>query len=261
MHLTPPLSLPRRLSALPVRTLLTIAIAVGATLTTGASDAHALDFGSSSSGRCTQTAAATLGWGTAARSDDFTSLNNWSVYEGTGHDGNGRRTAASVAISDGALTITSSANGDSGGVSANWGGRKYGRWEVCARTTVSSPNWHAVALLWPDAEDWPVGGEVDFMEISDAISTVVQYNLHYGAANNVESHSTITDAYTWHSWAVEWTPNHIAVFRDGTEWARTTDTSRLPPRSMHLALQLDNFGGLLIPTGQLLVDRVAEYGL
>jgi hypothetical protein len=30
---------------------------------------------------------------------------------------------------------------------------------------------------------------------------------------------------------------------------------------MHLALQLDNYGGVTFPTGSLYVDRVAEYPL
>lgn len=137
----------------------------------------------------------------------------------------------------------------------------YGRWEVCARSTIAAPTWHSVALLWPDAEDWPVGGEVDFMEISDPFRVSVEYNLHYGAENNVENHRTLTNATAWHNWAVEWTPQHIAVFLDGRQWAISTDVSRLPPRPMHLALQLDNFGGMTVPTGQLLVDRVAEYSL
>lgn len=56
-------------------------------------------------------------------------------------------------------------------------------------------------------------------------------------------------------------PQYIAVYRDGVQWARSTDVNRLPPRSMHLALQLDNFGGLTFPTGQMFVDWVAEYGI
>ncbi|NDK90066.1 glycoside hydrolase family 16 protein [Gordonia desulfuricans] len=245
-----------------LRPLLAAGIAAAALTYVNTPDAEALDLGSSSStAGCTTTAASTHGWGTAEHYDGFSSLSNWSAYDGAGHDGNGRRSPSAVSISDGALTITSTIDGTSGGVTPKWGGRKYGRWEICSRATVASPTWHAVALLWPDAEDWPVGGEVDFMEIADATRSTVQYNLHYGAANNVESHTTWGDATNWHAWAVEWTPQYIAVYRDGVQWARSTDVNRLPPRSMHLALQLDNFGGLTFPTGQMFVDWVAEYGI
>ncbi|ASR02830.1 Glycosyl hydrolases family 16 [Gordonia rubripertincta] len=67
------------------------------------------------------------------------------------------------------------------------------------------------------------------------------------------------DATMWHSWAVEWTPDRIAVYLDGVRWAVTTDTSRFPPRPMHLCLQLDNFGGETAPGGKMFVDWVAEY--
>jgi licheninase len=256
----------RQLSSTFLRPILTLGVVAAAVVTSAVvaadpGDAHALDLGSSSSARCTATAAAQHGWGTPDHADDFNSLSNWHVYEGAGHAGNGSRTRDAVSISDGALAITSSINGDSGGVTPTWAGRKYGRWEICARTTIASPNWHAVALLWPDAEDWPVGGEVDFMEIVDATRQAVQYNLHYGAQDTVETHTTFVDATAWHSWAVEWTPTHIAVFRDGVQWAISTDPARFPPRAMHLALQLDNFGGIIVPTGQMFVDRVAEYGI
>jgi licheninase len=60
---------------------------------------------------------------------------------------------------------------------------------------------------------------------------------------------------------VEWTPERIAVFVDGQQWAESTDTSRFPPRPMHLCLQLDNFGGDTSAGGQLDVDWARQYSL
>ncbi|NED69711.1 glycoside hydrolase, partial [Streptomyces sp. SID10244] len=65
----------------------------------------------------------------------------------------------------------------------------YGRWEICARSTIGSAAWTPMALLWPDAEDWPDGGEVDFMEISYPLRDRVDYNLHWGNATNLERHT------------------------------------------------------------------------
>ncbi|MFC8315038.1 glycoside hydrolase family 16 protein [Gordonia sp. NPDC057258] len=225
---------------------------------------HQLGVGSSSadSERCTATAAQRGGWGSPSRLDHFdtaASLDNWWIYDGPGHDGNGRRTPEAVSVSDGNLIITARADGSSGGMAVKGGGSKYGRWEICARATVAAPTWHAVALLWPDANDWPVGGEIDFMEIIDPLRRTVEYNLHYGAQDDIEHHRVDVDATKWHSWAVEWTPRRIAVFLDGVLWAQSTDVSRFPPRSMHLCLQVDNFGGVTVPGGQMFVDRVAEY--
>ncbi|HMA47505.1 MAG TPA: penicillin-binding transpeptidase domain-containing protein, partial [Frankiaceae bacterium] len=80
----------------------------------------------------TGTAAGTLGWGNAAGVEDFDdgSLSNWSVYDGPGHAGNGRRSPAAMSVSGGILTITGDANGITGGMAWRLGCAKYGRWEA-----------------------------------------------------------------------------------------------------------------------------------
>ncbi len=90
----------------------------------------------------------------------------------------------------------------SGGLAWNHG-QLYGRWEVRARTQQAT-GYGDVLILWPDAEDFPVGGEIDFMEIPKAARNDYNFNLHYGQQ----------------------------VFR-------TDDRSQIPPRSMHLAMQQD----------------------
>ena len=48
----------------------------------------------------------------------------------------------------------------------SWGhGQKYGRWEARVRAPAADPSYHALLLLWPDAENLPGGGEIDFMEM------------------------------------------------------------------------------------------------
>lgn len=227
---------------------------------------HQLGVGSSSADpeRCTATAAQRGGWGSPSKLDSFdteASLDNWWIYDGPGHADNGRRTPDAVAVSDGNLVITARPDGSSGGMAVRGGGSKFGRWEICSRSSVAAPTWHAVALLWPDTNDWPVGGEIDFMEIIDPLRRSVEYNLHYGAQDDIEHHRVEVDATRWHAWAVEWTPRRIAVYLDGELWAQSTDVSRFPPRSMHLCLQLDNFGGPTVPGGEMLVDWVTEYSV
>lgn len=128
-------------------------------------------------------------------------------------------------------------------------------------TPPSAPTYHAVLLLWPDDGDWPAGGEIDFMEISDPRRQNVDAFLHYGANNSQESGSLNIDATQWHSWAVEWTPEYVATYVDGHEWWRTTNREHLPPRSMHLCIQLDNFGGNTSAGGRLMVDWARQYPL
>ncbi|MCW2722695.1 MAG: hypothetical protein JWR81_6517, partial [Pseudonocardia sp.] len=112
------------------------------------------------------TAAATLGWGTPNREDDFSSgTDQWGVYDGAGHGGQGRRSPSAVSLTDGIMTVTGDASGTTAGMAWN-PGQRYGRWEGRVRAPVGDPSYNALLLLWPDAEDWPSGGEVDFMEIS-----------------------------------------------------------------------------------------------
>jgi hypothetical protein len=208
------------------------------------------------------TAAAKFGWGTPSRSDEFTGdLGQWGLYDGPGHAGNGTRSPDAASIKDGVLTISGDSAGTTGGMA--WGkGAQYGRWEGRVMAPASDPSYNALLLLWPDAENWPEGGEVDFMEMSDPARRKTDMFLHYGADNSQLHGQVNIDATQWHNWAVEWTPDHIAAFVDGQEWFRTTDTSTLPPGPMHLTIQLDWFpkGGSATPSA-MHVDWVRYYPL
>lgn len=216
----------------------------------------------SNSGPCPNTAAAQHDWGTPNRQDDFDdpSLAGWHVYDGPGHAGNGRRTPHAISVADGVLTITGDGGGRSGGM--GWdSGQKFGRWEVCVKSPPSAPGYHSVALLWPDAEDWPVGGEIDFMEAIDPSRQVVEGWLHYGPDDRRDGSSVAIDASQWHAWAVEWTPRDVTMYLDGVRWWTTANTATFPPRSLHLCLQVDDFGGDIAAGGRQLVDWVRQYPL
>ncbi len=208
-------------------------------------------------------AAATLGWGQPNRSEDFDgNLTSWGLYDGVGHEGKGKRTPSAATLKDGVLTITGDSQGSTEGMAWN-PGQKYGRWEARVKAPVSDPTYHAVMLLWPDAENWPVGGEVDFMEMSDHTRQSTEMFLHYGASNSQLQGNVKVDATQWHNWAVEWTSTHITAYLDGKQWWSTDKTNALPPGPMHLTLQLDWFprGGASVQTSQMQVDWVRQYSL
>lgn len=187
------------------------------------------------------TAAGRYGWGTPreTRFSGPSALNGWVVYDSVGHNGWGRRTPRAISFVDGVMVITGDAAGNTGGLT--WGGgQKYGAWEVRMRVPEGAVDYHAVALLWPDAENWPVGGEVDFVEVvADATRQTVSHHLHYSALDLTEAGVTKVDATEWHNYAVSWTPSAITIYVDGVPVWKTTDTSHFPPGPMHLALQLD----------------------
>jgi beta-glucanase (GH16 family) len=189
------------------------------------------------------TAAETFKWGKPNRADEFDGGKpgaGWYIYDGAGHNGQGRRSPSAVSVGAGILTITGDSSGTTAGMAWN-PGQKYGRWEARVKSPASDPSYNSLLLLWPDAENWPAGGEIDFMEISDHTRQQVDMFVHYGA-QNAQTHARVTvDATQWHNWAVEWTPDHIAAFVDGKQWYRTTDPAVQPPGPMHLCIQLDWF--------------------
>jgi hypothetical protein len=207
------------------------------------------------------TAAATQGWGTPTRVEDFDAgTHQWQLYDGPGNDHKGRRSPSAVVIQDGVATLNGDATGTTGGMC--WGtGRRYGRWEGRVRAPAADPSYHATLLLWPTADPWPAGGEIDFMELVEPDRRLAEGFVHHGADNRTERGTVEADATQWHNWAVEWTPSSITMYLDGRPWYRTTDSAVQPPGPMHLCLQLDWFPtGATVAASTMQVDWVREYG-
>lgn len=210
------------------------------------------------------TAAAKFGWDNLVQEDDFngTAVSDlWDLYDGPGHDGKGIRSPDAVSVADGILTIDGTPDGTTGGMT--WGnGQLYGRWEARARYTAGTPAYHQVLLLWPDKEDWPVGGEVDYSEVTDGPRKKLNFFLHYGEDNSQEDDATEIDMTQWRSYAVEWTAEHVLGFVDGEEFFRSETPEANPPRPMHATIQLDWF-----PedgeegTGKMEVDWIRQYAI
>ena len=195
-------------------------------------------------------AAARYRWGNPVGGDEFNGNavdeTKWARYFSPGHAGNGLRRPEQITVNNGILTIAGTPDGTTGGMSM-YEGRKYGRWEVRMQVPRGDYRYHPVALLWPDAEDWPVGGEVDYAETT-AAATDVDFFLHYGEQNRTTHAAKAVDLTQWHNYAVEWTPNWIKGYVDGVQFFSDTNRTHLPPRSMHQTLQLDWFPNGPTPT-------------
>jgi beta-glucanase (GH16 family) len=210
-------------------------------------------------------------WPLAAHDEfDGTSLDEslWETYTGETTGGVGRHDPKNISVADGVMTITSHGRSSAGMAWSD--GQEYGRWEVRARVDQGT-GYGAVILLWPDAEDFPKGGEIDFAEIPNGQRDEAHFVLHYGKDNSQVGTTTPGDFTQWHDYAVEWTPDHVAGFIDGQEIFRSTERATIPPRSMHLAIQQDigPYGKNWIPPRdattpdqvRLQVDWVRIYGL
>lgn len=217
------------------------------------------------------TAAARYGWGQPSHAEEFNgpglAARGWSVYNGPGHHGQGRRSPAAFSTSGGILRVHGDANGTTGGMSANWPGsdQRYGRWEVRMKTSTRDPRYHAVLILWPQ-DGYARGkcdGEVDFSENTHDL-TKTHFFLHHGCANNQTTVAIPNDTTTWHTYGVQWTATSMTGYIDGRVWFKDTNVADLPPRPMHATIQLDYFphdgSGPLKPT-DMYVDWLRQYPL
>lgn len=211
-------------------------------------------------------AATERGWGPVVAGDEFNytgapDRRKWSVYHSAGHAGRGVRSRAAWNVDGTMATVTGDTRGRTGGMSAKFDHRKYGRWETRMRVPFRDSKYHPVLILWPDKAKWPCGGEIDYSEATHDLELVKVF-LHYSCRNRQTRTVRAVDSSQWHNYAVEWTRSGIVGYLDGAEWFRDDNTSHLPPGSMHQTMQLDWFpNGKATRESSLQVDWVRVYDL
>lgn len=206
------------------------------------------------------TAAAAHNWGPVVTGDEFNytgapDANKWNVYDSAGHAGNGVRSPAQASVDGNKLVINGTANGTTAGLSAKFANQKYGRWE--ARIAASGDNeYHMVSILWPDSQNWPCDGEVDYAETTGDWN-VINFFQHYSCDNQQTMATKAIDVTQFHNYAVDWSPSGMVGYIDGVEWFRDEVPAHQPPGSMHQTLQLDWFPDSTPDgTGEMRVDWV-----
>ena len=209
-------------------------------------------------------AAAVHQWGRVVTGDEFNYTGapdslKWRVYDSQGHAGNGVRSPAAWTVNGSVVRVTGDSSGTTGGMSAKFDRRKYGRWEARMRTSARDSEYHPVLLLWPDSGDWPCDGEIDYAEGTGDTSRI-NFFLHHGCDNRQISARQAIDTTQWHNYAVDWQPDGITGYIDGVQWFRTTTVGYLPPGPMHQAVQLDWFpDGTTLKPSWMEVDWVRVY--
>ncbi len=225
------------------------------------------------------TAAAVHGWGDPLPewSDEFDygseespavpDVAKWSLAGGgvgqcwPGHAGNGRRCDENTRVVGGVLRQVGEANGDSGWLASKFG-QQYGRWEARVRSRATGPDspdtagrtYHPLLILWPDSNRWPEDGEYDYLENGAPGEDCAEAFIHYPHDADADVQQEFAqrcgvDLTQWHNVAIEWTPDHVKGFIDGTEWFSFSGGAndirqciQCAP-SMHQTIQLDNFHG------------------
>ncbi|MBO6575939.1 MAG: glycoside hydrolase family 16 protein [Rhodothermales bacterium] len=101
----------------------------------------------------------------------------------------------------------------------------YGRVEARARIPAGVGTWPAIWMLPEDWEygGWPDSGEIDIMEHVGKDEGRVHASLHMGELNHLRGNPvsgsiSVPDATTaFHVYAVEWEPDEIRFYIDGTQ--------------------------------------------
>lgn len=200
----------------------------------------------------TQTATARA-WGAVIDGDEFNYTgrpnSKWGLYDGVGHDGNGRRTPSAFSVHDGMMTCHGDSNGNTGGTAFQRGSMGY-RIEVRMRVYFTANDggdrYHPVLILWPDSDQWPQGAEYDFVEFDEGDSNAEGFmHLPNHQPYRQDQFSIPGDPTQWHNYACEWDPGRqtLTQWTDGTQRYRGTGRVAQAPGPMHPTIQLDNFGG------------------
>ncbi|MBY4127648.1 ricin-type beta-trefoil lectin domain protein [Rhodococcus fascians] len=137
----------------------------------------------------------------------------------------------------------------------------YGRYT--ARFKVDSPDlseYYAAWLLWPQSENWPYDGELDFPEgaLSGNVGGFHHYSGEGSCADGCKEPATDIGALftDWHTYTMEWSPGRVRYILDDTVVLDSTDF--VPSTPMRWELQTETKGDGA-NEGNLVLDWVSVY--
>jgi beta-glucanase (GH16 family) len=172
--------------------------------------------------------------------------------------------------------IPNRANDSVGGPTGSEDGQTYGMYSVRMKTD-PVPGYLTAFLLWPDSENQPQNGEIDFPNTGLDSNDIYAF-LHYeGDTNGSQAgfSSPNTPETSWHTYTIEWTPTYVNFLIDGKsigEYDSQTpgfSQAKIPDTPMHWVLQTESTLGAgtatdLVPpspstSGNLQVDWVSVW--
>lgn len=102
------------------------------------------------------------------------------------------------------------------------------------------PGFKAAWLLWPDSQNWPIDGEIDFPEadFDKPIQAFVHHQGGTSASDQADYSTTVPLGGAWHNAEVIWSPGGVECKLDGVVIGNCT--TRIPNTPMHLVLQCED---------------------
>ncbi len=117
------------------------------------------------------------------------------------------------------------------------GNHLYGKYTIRFRAD-ALPGFKVAWLLWPDSENWPHDGEMDFPE--SGLDKTMNAFMHYqnGTSGSDQDVYPSTATYTsWHTTSIEWSPQEVHFILDGQSIG--TSTAHIPDTPMHWVIQTE----------------------
>jgi beta-glucanase (GH16 family) len=195
-------------------------------------------------------------WGPAVREDFDTDValgdfpasaytEEWGVYPDGWADTSGLGTYAPtrvLSVEDGVLTWDIRTEGGqhlgAGLTSLSTYGQEYGRFSVRFRAD-PVPGFGLAFLLWPDSEQWPADGEIDFPE-GHLDGTLVATAHHADPAGGKDQFETGVGMGEWQVATIEWTPDEVVFHLDNRMVGRSV--TDVPSNPMHWVMQAGTNG-------------------
>ncbi len=192
----------------------------------------------------------------------------WQVYNSVGNAGHGRRQPSAMSVSGGLLTITASMdNGTlvSGGMEHRLD-QTYGRYEFRVRTDQDpSESMSGVVMTWPQSDVHPRDGENNIYETlatpGDRHEFYTFIHKPFGSVHDQDYTVHPVNASSWHTMVMEWAPDSIKLYRDGSLVKTINETSAdlIPDVAHHATIQLDAWADTLPANVQMQVDYIKVY--
>ncbi len=196
---------------------------------------------------------------------------NWSIYnEEYGHSNIGVLKPEAFSVKEGILNLTCYMDPKYPRVVT--GGMKhktpftYGRIEFRAKSMLDPDGYvGGVILTWPASERWPQDGEMDIYEILSPQSPVLNTFIHHpdfaDPSKDVHVQFTHTglDRTQWHTFRVDWFPDHLYLYVDGNKVWELTDVRRIPQTAHRFVIQSGSKVNVVNHPVMLEVDYVRVY--
>ncbi len=112
----------------------------------------------------------------------------------------------------------------------------YGYMEVRAKLPPGQGMWPAIWMMPASYDD--DNGEMDVLEVVGKDPREANFSLHRHGAGDTDDWVGPDFSQGFHTFGVDWQPDHVAWYVDGVERARMTDRSLICPEAMYPILNL-----------------------